>query len=106
MARAAEVNALVRDLLELVPDVGATIAHRAASNVVRTPTKAAQRLRWLKRDDVAELAPLGVLEVKALELALGRQVRCRECGRELKDAASVKAGIGPDCAAKLAGASA
>lgn len=38
----------------------------------------------------------------ALGEALGRSGVCRECGRALRDPASVAAGIGPECGPRVA----
>lgn len=56
-----------------------------------TPGRAAKHARYWRahgRQDVAE----------RIEADLKAAGRCRVCGRELTDPASIKAGIGPDCA--------
>ena len=62
---------------------------------MKQPAKVAYRARWYRAHDKLDLAD-------ALELELAEAKRCRYCGRELSDPASIEVGAGADCLAKRA----
>ena len=78
------------------------------SRTYRTkPTKAARKLAWVTeqcrraraRGDHQEADQWDAARGE-LEALLATLHRCRKCGRELWDPASVAAGIGPECVRK------
>jgi hypothetical protein len=72
------------------------------------PAKAARKLAWVTaqlqraraRGDLVEADQWDAARA-ALEAILAQWGRCRICGRLLRDQRSVRAGIGPECAARL-----
>ncbi|HVV37619.1 MAG TPA: DUF6011 domain-containing protein [Acidimicrobiales bacterium] len=64
----------------------------------RGPGYAAKSAAVLLADDAEDRRALG----EALVAELDAAVRCRRCGRRLKDPVSVKLHIGPECRSKEA----
>jgi hypothetical protein len=76
-----------------------TVAH----NVEAHPVQAAKQLAYLNRmDEKGKLDVYDAFRRDTIAAQLHDKHFCRECGRELRDPDSKKAGIGPDCAEKLA----